>query len=59
MLITKQMNQMEQSMRNADLQTAEKVGLQMRFFLAVKWLIKAVIKNKMAEVRKKVKFKNK
>ena len=53
------MNQIEQSMRKAALQTAENVGLQMKFFLAMKWLIKTVIKNKMSEFRKKIKIKNK
>ena len=51
------MNQIEQSMQKAALQTAENVGLQMRIFLAVKWLIKTVIKNKVALFRKRAKIK--
>ena len=38
------MNQTEQSMQKAALQTAENMRPEIRLFLAMKWLIKAVKK---------------
>ena len=40
------MNQTEQSMQKAALQNAENMRPEIRFLLAVKWLIKAVIETK-------------
>ena len=40
------MNQIEQSLRKAALQKAEIVRSELRFLLAVKWLIKSVIETK-------------
>ena len=50
------MNQTEQSMQKAALQTAENMRPEIRFLLAVKWLTKAVIVTKWLNLYKQTKI---